>query len=103
MLLVSEATLLLLHGNVRSDAFGEISIPGQTTPLVAYTVQGLGPWRAPVIWRNTPALSRFVGRERELTVLQALLAQTETGQGHVVGIMGEPGMGKSRLRRTGRR
>jgi class 3 adenylate cyclase len=97
MLQVSEDTLHLLHGNVRHEAVGTFAVPGQMTPLVAYTVHGLGPWRAPMMWRHAPALSRFVGRERELTVLQALLAQTEQGQGHVVGMMGEPGMGKSRL------
>jgi predicted ATPase len=42
-------------------------------------------------------LSRFVGREREMAILQALLAQVEDGQGHVVGIVGEPGIGKSRV------
>jgi predicted ATPase len=38
-----------------------------------------------------------VGRARELALLQALLAQVEAGHGQVVGIVGEPGMGKSRL------
>jgi tetratricopeptide (TPR) repeat protein len=38
-----------------------------------------------------------VGRERELTVLPDLLAQAEQGRGQVVGIVGEPGIGKSRL------
>jgi tetratricopeptide (TPR) repeat protein len=42
-------------------------------------------------------MSRFVGRERELAMLHALLAQVENGQGQVIGIVGEPGMGKSRL------
>src|SRR5262249_26572281 len=41
--------------------------------------------------------SRFVGRERELATLHELLAQVQRGQGRVVGIVGEPGMGKSRL------
>jgi predicted ATPase len=39
----------------------------------------------------------FVGRARELTTLQELLDQVEAGQGQVVGIVGEPGLGKSRL------
>ena len=42
-------------------------------------------------------LSPFVGRERELVTLHALLAQVETGRGQVVGVVGEAGMGKSRL------
>ena len=43
------------------------------------------------------ALSRFVGRERELTALRELLSQVQGGRGQVVGIVGEPGVGKSRL------
>jgi DNA-binding winged helix-turn-helix (wHTH) protein len=42
-------------------------------------------------------LSRFVERARELASLHALLAQTEAGHGQAVGIVGEPGLGKSRL------
>lgn len=42
-------------------------------------------------------LSPFVGRDRDLAVLQQPLAQVEAGQGQVVEVVGEPGMGKSRL------
>jgi DNA-binding NtrC family response regulator/tetratricopeptide (TPR) repeat protein len=42
-------------------------------------------------------LSRFVGRGGELDTLAALLAQAERGRGQVVTIVGEPGVGKSRL------
>jgi tetratricopeptide (TPR) repeat protein len=42
-------------------------------------------------------LSRFVGRERELATLSALRVQVEEGRGQVVGMVGEPGVGKSRL------
>jgi transcriptional regulator with AAA-type ATPase domain/tetratricopeptide (TPR) repeat protein len=42
-------------------------------------------------------LSPFVGREQDLSPLRWLLEQAESGRGHVVGIIGEPGVGKSRL------
>jgi len=42
-------------------------------------------------------LSPFVGRDQDLNPLQSLLARAETGRGQVAGIMGEPGIGKSRL------
>jgi transcriptional regulator with AAA-type ATPase domain/tetratricopeptide (TPR) repeat protein len=42
-------------------------------------------------------LSRFVGRDQDLNPLENLLARAEAGRGQVVGIMGEPGIGKSRL------
>jgi len=43
------------------------------------------------------ALSRFVGRDRELIAVRDLLRQVEQGAGHAVGLIGEPGVGKSRL------
>jgi predicted ATPase len=98
MLLGSEDTLQLVHGEVRSEACGTITIPGRPEPLKVYAINALGaPWRASLGWQTGRALSRFVGREREMAVLDALLDRAVQGQGHVVGIIGEPGMGKSRL------
>src|SRR5439155_15388258 len=57
-----------------------------------YAVTGLR--QAPLPGR---VLSHFVGRARELAILHEALAQAEGGQGQVVGILGEPGIGKSRL------
>jgi predicted ATPase len=48
-------------------------------------------------WHRGRVLSPFVGREREMATLHALLAQVEEGHGQVVGVVGEPGLGKSRL------
>jgi len=42
-------------------------------------------------------LSRFVGRQRELAMLREILTRAEEGRGKVVGVVGEPGVGKSRL------
>ena len=53
--------------------------------------------RAPGWERWRRVLSPFVGRERELATLHALLAQVEKGRGQVLGVVGEPGIGKSRL------
>ena len=58
---------------------------------------GPGPRRSPLEARNERPLSHFVGRSRELGVLRALLLEVEAGRGQAVGIVGEPGVGKSRL------
>ncbi len=42
-------------------------------------------------------LSRFIGRDDALAALRGPLAKVEAGHGQVVGIVGEPGIGKSRL------
>src|SRR5206468_10893354 len=44
-----------------------------------------------------PKLAEFIGREHALAALQGPLAKVEAGHGQVVGMVGEPGIGKSRL------
>jgi tetratricopeptide (TPR) repeat protein len=63
----------------------------------AYTVVGVGPRRSPLEVYGKRPLNRFVGRERELANLHDLLEQVAQGRGQVVGLVGEPGVGKSRL------
>src|SRR5262249_46101980 len=62
-----------------------------------YVVMGLQPQSSPPRGPGARTRSPFVGRGRELTMLHDLLAEVEAGLGQLVGIMGEPGMGKSRL------
>jgi DNA-binding NtrC family response regulator/tetratricopeptide (TPR) repeat protein/class 3 adenylate cyclase len=70
---------------------------GISNGVRAYAVVGLGPRCSPLEVYGKRPLSRFVGRERELAALRDLLAQVAQGRGQVVGIVGEPGVGKSRL------
>ena len=65
--------------------------------VLASTVVGLKPQRSPLALHGQRPLSRFVGRAREFALLAELLGQVAEGRGHVVGIVGEPGVGKSRL------
>jgi DNA-binding NtrC family response regulator/class 3 adenylate cyclase len=65
--------------------------------LRAFSVGGVVPRRSPLAGLGVRALSPFVGRERELATLRELLAQVGESRGQVVGILGEPGVGKSRL------
>jgi DNA-binding winged helix-turn-helix (wHTH) protein/predicted ATPase/class 3 adenylate cyclase len=95
MLLCSEATARLVRGVVRLAATSLSALPGLPTPV--YQTLGLRPHRALNGRRGRRPRSPFVGRQQELATLQAALAQAEAGQGQVVGIVGEPGLGKSRL------
>jgi len=65
--------------------------------IEAYAVLGLRPHGVPLVMSGSRLLSPFVGRERELAVLNEWLVQAMHGRGQVVGMVGEPGVGKSRL------
>jgi class 3 adenylate cyclase len=95
--LLSEATTRLLKEEVQLEAVGPLQVKGKVEPVTAYRVLGLAPRRSPLEIRAEPTLSRFVGRERESSALRDLLDQVERGQGQVVGVVGESGVGKSRL------
>jgi AAA ATPase domain len=96
-ILVSEVTARLVPGTVRLEATPLMPSPGQSQPRSAYQILGLGPRRAPLLRHARRPLSPFVGRQLELATLRALLTRIEAGQGQVVSLVGEPGMGKTRL------
>jgi tetratricopeptide (TPR) repeat protein len=93
---MSAATYALVHGEVGSAAAAPLDV-GLSAPMSVYTVQALHQRRAGVSGYGARVMSRFVGRVQELAVLQASLARAAHGHGQVVGIVGDPGMGKSRL------
>ncbi len=97
IILMSEATRRLVQEEVRVEAYEALDMAEVPRPLTIYKVCEVVVRRAGVVGRGGRLLSPFVGRARELAFLRALLAQVEAGQGQVVGIVGEPGLGKSRL------
>jgi hypothetical protein len=74
-----------------------VQVKGKEAPVAAYKLLGHRPRRSPGARLGERTLSRFAGRERELAVLHEVLAQVEGGQGQVVGIVAEAGVGKSRF------
>jgi DNA-binding winged helix-turn-helix (wHTH) protein len=96
-LLVSGVTYGLVQDEVRGAMYDLLSRPGLTTSAPVYAVHEVRHRRGGVLRRSTRVLSPFVGRRQELRLLHARLAQACGGQGQVVGIVGEPGLGKTRL------
>lgn len=96
-ILVSPEMGRLVGGWCELRAREELVGIGQPDQIGAYTVVGLRPQGSPLEMHAQRPLSRFVGRERELAVLEELLRQAREGWGQVVGMVGEPGVGKSRL------
>ncbi len=96
-IVVSEATADLIRGYLRLEARGPVDVRGLAAPVTIYRVAGAGTRRSPLEGLEERPLSSFVGRERELRLLDDLIADLEAGRGQAIGIVGEPGVGKSRL------
>jgi len=94
---VTESTFRLTQGYFDFSDLGEIEVKGKETPVGAYRVLSQGPARTRIAASISRGLSRFVGRDRELQHLMQCFEEVQEGAGQVVGIVGEPGMGKSRL------
>jgi class 3 adenylate cyclase/tetratricopeptide (TPR) repeat protein len=95
--LLTANTLRLAEGYVTVESRGPVAVKGLDAPVEVYELVGVGP-RGSRFHAGAPgALSRFVGRERELEELRQALGRVAGGHGHVVAIVGEPGVGKSRL------
>jgi AAA ATPase-like protein/adenylate/guanylate cyclase family protein len=96
-LLVSAATYALVQAEVQVEACLTLPLDVASAPVSAYTVRGLRHRRGGVVRRGSGTLSPFVRRDQDMALLQARLAQAVRGEGQVVGIAGEPGIGKSCL------
>jgi class 3 adenylate cyclase/tetratricopeptide (TPR) repeat protein len=94
---IAESTRRLVEGYFALKALGASHVKGITEPVNIYEVSGLGPLRTRLQRAAGRGLTKFVGREREMTALKHALAQVKTGHGQIVAAMAEPGIGKSRL------
>jgi len=96
-ILITEQTHKLTTGYFEFKALGKTPIKGVEAPLNVYEVLRAGPLRTRLQVAARRGLTRFVGRQSELEQLRRALAQAQAGRGQIVGVMGEPGLGKSRL------
>ncbi len=96
-IVVSEHTHRLTDGYFEFKSLGAAQVKGVSEPIKIYEVVGVGPLRTKLQVAARRGLARFIGRQRELETLQKALEQTKAGHGQIAGVMGEPGVGKSRL------
>lgn len=96
-ILVSEATCKLTEGYFDFKALGATQVKGIPEPLAVYEVLRLGVLRTRLQVAQRRGLARFVGREGELEQLHGALARAKAGLGQIVGVVGDAGVGKSRL------
>jgi class 3 adenylate cyclase len=91
------ATERLVRGYFRLRAMGETALKGVAEGVPLFELEAPGEVRGRIDVSVARGLSRFVGRGAEMQVLEAALAHAEGGHGQVVGVVGDAGLGKSRL------
>jgi len=96
-ILVSENTYRLTKVSFDFRPLGELLVKGKKEPVRGYEL--LGETRAKTRFGASVArgLTPFIGRKKELEHLLDCYQQTKTGHGQVVAVVGEAGVGKSRL------
>ena len=88
---------MLAEGYVEVDPLGAVPVKGIVAPVEVYEVKEAGPVRPRLQASAARGLTQFVGRDAEVEQLRAALEQAGRGSGQVVAVVGEPGVGKSRL------
>ena len=93
-ILIGEATYRLVRDRVDAEPVKPLTLKGKSAPVPAYQVLTVAGRRAPVTTLTSP----FVGRTSELAALeQALTRAVDKRMPQLVTVVGEPGIGKSRL------
>jgi class 3 adenylate cyclase len=94
---LSGQTERLVAGYFQLRPMGGTDLKGLVEALPLFELEAIGSARSRLDIAVSRGLSRFVGRTDEMQTLKAALARAASGHGQVIGIVGEPGLGKSRL------
>jgi class 3 adenylate cyclase/tetratricopeptide (TPR) repeat protein len=94
---ISEHTARLVEGFFQLQELGRTKVKGVGEPVGLFELEGVGSFRTRFDRERARGLSRFVGREHDMAVLEAALERARGGSGQVVGVVADAGTGKSRL------
>ncbi len=95
--LLSAETLRLAEGYVQVRALGPVPVRGMADPVEVFELVGTTTARTRLQVAAVRGLTRLVGRQAELGILRQTLDHARNGRGQVVALVGEAGVGKSRL------
>jgi hypothetical protein len=96
-LIIGAATRSLVGGAFESERLPTVAKDAAGRPVVAYRALRRSPVRVRSASMRGEWLTPFVGRREELSRLKRLWRKTALGEGQVAFIVGEPGIGKSRI------
>jgi class 3 adenylate cyclase/tetratricopeptide (TPR) repeat protein len=94
---LTEHAAKLAEGYLELKDLGEFEVKGASHPIRAFELVGPGQARSRLDLSRERGLTRFVGRVEEMNILEEALEQAKQGRGSVIGIVAEPGVGKSRI------
>ena len=96
-IVITPETLALVEGYVEVKSLGSVPVKGLADAVEIYEVTEAGPARTRLQATARRGLTRFVGRDAELEQLRRAQQLAGGGHGQVAAIVGEAGVGKSRL------
>jgi class 3 adenylate cyclase/tetratricopeptide (TPR) repeat protein len=96
-ILTTARTARLVQGYIELTSLGPRPVKGLGAPIDVYAVTGAGPVRTSLQAAMGRGLTRFVGRTAEIDALVRAQERARAGRTQVVGVVGQPGVGKSRL------
>jgi class 3 adenylate cyclase/tetratricopeptide (TPR) repeat protein len=94
---LTEHAAALATGFLELEDLGEFEIKGASQPVRVFELAGVGAARTRLDLARARGFSRFVGRAEEMGALEAALDRAEAGDGLAIGLVADPGVGKSRL------
>jgi len=94
--LVTAATFRFVAPLFDAVELDPLTVKGKSEPVVAFEIGG--PKQAPGLTRGLAGLgSAMVGRDKQLATLDGLVGAVRAGRGRAACVIGEPGLGKTRL------
>src|SRR6478609_7802489 len=95
--IVSGAALRGLEAFFETETVQPLQLKGKSEPVPAFRVLGSLTVESRLLARSRQGLTPFVGRQRELDQLDRLLAEARESRGSVLCVLGDAGLGKTRL------
>ena len=96
-IVIAPATLALAEGYIEVKSLGPVPLKGLADAVEVYELTGAGPARTRLQAAARRGLTQFVGRDVEMASLHHLQRLALDGHGQAVAIVGDAGVGKSRL------